>query len=229
MVFSSPDWHPGVIGIVASRLADRFGRPAILISIKDGVGKGSGRSAADFNLFEGIKRCESHLLAYGGHRFAAGILIEEENIVPFTKQLSKIINDSCPEEEFTACTQIDAQCRLADVNTELLSQLSMLAPFGSGNHEPVLCARKVRATSLGLVGANHLKMRFSHEGAAINAIWFNKGQYLQDISGNAELDIAFTPKINDWNGLDNLQLIVKDALLSTPQADSVAPDATATG
>jgi single-stranded-DNA-specific exonuclease len=215
MVFSSNDWHPGVIGIVASRLADRFGRPAILISIKDGVGKGSGRSAADFNLFEGIKRCESHLLAYGGHRFAAGILIEEENIVPFTKQLSKIINDSCPEEEYTACTKIDAQCLLTDINQELVSQLSMLAPFGSGNHEPVLCARNVVVSSPVIVGNNHLKMRVSHEGATMNSIWFNKGQYLQDIS-NSMLDIAFTPKVNDWNGSDNLQLIMKDAMPTIP-------------
>jgi single-stranded-DNA-specific exonuclease len=225
MVFSSSDWHPGVIGIVASRLADRFGRPAILISIKDGVGKGSGRSAADFNLFEGIKRCESHLLAYGGHRFAAGILIEEENIVPFTKQLSKIINDSCPEEEYTACTQIDAQCLLSDITPELLAQLSMLAPFGSGNHEPVLCARNVRATSPVIAANSHLKMRVSQEGATIPAIWFNKSQHLHDICGSAALDIAFTPKINDWNGLENLQLIVKDAMSSIQQDnDAITSD-----
>lgn len=212
MVFSSPDWHPGVIGIVASKLADRFGRPAILISIKDGLGKGSGRSAADFNLFEGIKRCESHLLAYGGHRYAAGILIEEENIVPFTKQLSKIINDSCPEQEFTACTAIDAQCLLDDITLELLSQIHILAPFGSGNREPLLCARNVSVSSPAIVGNNHLKMRVSREGISRDSIWFNKGEYLPGIN-HSLLDIVFTPKINDWNGAGNIQLIMRDAIL----------------
>ncbi|MBW6485719.1 MAG: single-stranded-DNA-specific exonuclease RecJ [Syntrophobacterales bacterium] len=210
MVFSSPDWHPGVIGIVASKLADRFGRPAILISIKDGLGKGSGRSAADFNLFEGIKRCESHLLAYGGHRYAAGILIEEENIAPFTKQLGEIINDSCPEQEFASGTAIDAQCLLTDVNHELLEQIQMLAPFGSGNQEPILLARNVSVSSLAIVGNNHLKMRVSNNGISRDSIWFNKGQYLPIIS-QAMLDIVFTPKINDWNGGENIQLIMKDA------------------
>ncbi|PJC73601.1 MAG: single-stranded-DNA-specific exonuclease RecJ, partial [Syntrophobacterales bacterium CG_4_8_14_3_um_filter_58_8] len=78
LVFASPHWHPGILGIVASRLVDRFGRPAILISLKDGVGKGSGRSVADFNIFEGLKRCQAHLLSYGGHHYAAGISIREE-------------------------------------------------------------------------------------------------------------------------------------------------------
>jgi len=214
MVFSSPDWHPGVIGIVASRLADRFGRPAILISIKDGVGKGSGRSAADFNLFEGIKRCESHLLAYGGHRFAAGILIEEENIIPFTQQLSKIITDSCPEEEYTACTTIDARCALSEVDTELIEQMQLLAPFGSGNQEPVLFAKNVSVLSTSIVGNNHLKMRLSHEGVVKEAIWFNQGQLLPEINHSA-LDIVFTPKINEWNNSGNIQLVIRDAMPAT--------------
>lgn len=214
MVFSSPDWHPGVIGIVASRLADRFGRPAILISIKDGVGKGSGRSAADFNLFEGIKRCESHLLAYGGHRFAAGILIEEENIIPFTQQLSKIITDSCPEEEYAACTTIDALCALGNVDLELIEQMQLLAPFGSGNQEPVLQTKNVSVLSSVIVGNNHLKMRLSHEGVVKEAIWFNQGQRHPDIN-RSTLDIVFTPKVNDWNNSGNIQLVIRDAMPAT--------------
>lgn len=211
MVFSSPDWHPGVIGIVASRLADRFGRPAILISIKDGVGKGSGRSAADFNLFEGIKRCESHLLAYGGHRFAAGILIEEENIIPFTEQLSKIITDSCPEEEFATCTMIDALCTLSNVDLELIEQMQLLAPFGSGNQEPVLQAKNVSVVSSAIVGNNHLKMMVSQEGTSKEAIWFNQGQRHPEIT-RSTLDIVFTPKVNDWNNSGNIQLVIRDAM-----------------
>jgi single-stranded-DNA-specific exonuclease len=212
LVFSSPDWHPGIIGIVASKLADRFGRPAILISLKDGLGKGSGRSVADFNLFEGIKRCESHLLAYGGHRYAAGLLIEEENIVSFSKQLNDIINEYYKDKGFAALTAIDAQCLLTDINYELLSQIQMLAPFGSGNPEPILCTRDVSVSHPSIVGNNHLKMRVSHDGIYRDSIWFSKGQYLSKINQSV-LDIVFTPQINTWNGSDNIQLRMKDATI----------------
>jgi len=108
MVFASQKWHPGVIGIVASKLVDRFGRPAILISLKDGIGKGSGRSVDDFNIYEGLKRCESLLLSYGGHRYAAGISIREVDIDKFSFLLDEMIGENGPPEDFTASTDIDA-------------------------------------------------------------------------------------------------------------------------
>ena len=212
LVFSSPDWHPGVIGIVASKLADRFGRPAILISLKDGLGKGSGRSVADFNLFEGIKRCQSHLLAYGGHRYAAGLLIEEENIISFSKQLNNIINEYYQEKESAVSTAIDAQCLLTDINYQLLSQIQILAPFGSGNPEPIFCTRNVSVSHLSIVGNNHLKMRVSHDGVYRDSIWFSKGKYLDKINRSV-LDIVFTPQINTWNGSDTIQLRMRDAAI----------------
>ncbi|MBU2055388.1 MAG: single-stranded-DNA-specific exonuclease RecJ [Proteobacteria bacterium] len=216
LVFASPRWHPGVIGIVASRLVDRFGRPAILISLKDGIGKGSGRSAADFNIYQGLKRCESLLLSYGGHRYAAGISIREEDIERFSSLLREVIQENA-ETDFTLCTTIDSHCSLTDINDELLSQFDRLAPFGSRNPEPVLCVRNVSVASPTVVGNNHLKMRVSSDGVSRNSIWFSKGEFLPDIS-TALLDIVFTPQINYWNGSADIQLKMRDAAL--PNAPS---------
>ncbi len=209
LVFASPNWHPGVIGIVASRMVDRFGRPAILISLKDGIGKGSGRSVADFNIYQGLKRCESLLISYGGHRYAAGISIREEDIDKFSALLKEIVYENSPETDFTVCTTIDAQCNLTDVNQELLSQFDQLAPFGSRNPEPVLCVRNVVVASPSIVGNNHLKMRVSSDGVSRNSIWFSNGQFLNELS-TAMLDIVFTPQINIWNGSSDIQLKMKD-------------------
>jgi len=209
LVFASPSWHPGVIGIVASRLVDRFGRPAILISLKDGIGKGSGRSIADFNIYEALKRCESLLISYGGHRYAAGISIREKDIASFSVRLREILRENDPETDFTACTTIDALCSLTDITHELLSQIEQLAPFGSRNPEPILCVRNVSVAFPSIVGNNHLKMRINGNGVSRNCIWFSKGQFLQDLSA-AILDIVFTPQINTWNGSSDIQLKMKD-------------------
>ncbi len=213
LVFSSPAWHPGVIGIVASKLVDRFGMPAILISLKDGIGKGSGRSVADFNIYQGLKRCESLLLSFGGHRYAAGISIREEDIDRFSEQLRHVVLSSVPESDFTLCTTIDSPCSLTDINHELLSQFERLAPFGSRNPEPVLCARSVSVVCPSVVGNNHLRMRVSGDGVTRNSIWFSRGQFLPHL-GAEIMDIVFTPQINHWNGSADIQLKMWDVALA---------------
>jgi len=190
-------------------MVDRFGRPAILISLKDGIGKGSGRSVADFNIYQGLKSCESLLISYGGHRYAAGISIREEDIDKFAALLKEIVYVKNPVIDFTACTTIDAQCNLTDINHELLSQFDQLAPFGNKNPEPVLCVRNVSVASPSIVGNNHLKMRVNSGGVSRNSIWFGNGQFLHELSA-AILDIVFTPQINIWNGSSDIQLKMKD-------------------
>jgi len=214
LVFSSPKWHPGVIGIVASRMVDRFGRPAILISLKDGVGKGSGRSVTDFNIYEGLKRCESFLLSYGGHRYAAGISIREEDIEKFSAAFREVVCENRSEIDFTTSTTIDAQCCLTEINHELLSQFDRLAPFGNRNPEPILCVRNVSVVSPSIVGNNHLKMRVSSDGISRNSIWFGNGRFLPALSTGI-FDILFTPQINYWNGSYDIQLKMRDAAVQT--------------
>jgi len=212
-VMASDKWHPGVIGIVASKIAERYDRPAILISLKDGIGKGSGRSIANFNIFQGLTECQDYLISYGGHRYAAGISIREEDIEQFAALLGEIIQGNTLQSDFISATVIDAQCHLNDVTHELLSQIEMLAPFGSKNPEPVLCVKNVNIVSPTVVGKNHLRMRVSESGVSRNTIWFSQGHFIHDVR-DSSLDIAFTPQINHWNGTSDIQLKMKDMAIS---------------
>ncbi|MEI7636554.1 MAG: single-stranded-DNA-specific exonuclease RecJ [Syntrophus sp. (in: bacteria)] len=210
LVFASANWHPGVIGIVASRLVDRFYRPAILISLRNGIGKGSGRSIADFNIYQGLKKCESLLLSYGGHQYAAGISIREEDIEEFKNLLEGVIREDIQPVNMISQTTIDAQCQLHDVNHDLLAQIAMLAPFGSRNPEPVLCVRNVNVAASNIVGNNHLRLRLNGDGVSCNGIWFSKGHFIKQLTSGTTSDIAFTPQFNYWNGVNEIQLKMKD-------------------
>lgn len=209
IVLASDKWHPGVIGIVASRLVERYYRPAMLISLKDGIGRGSGRSITEFNMYQGLKRCDSMFLSFGGHRYAAGISIREEDIKEFGSRFDEIIRETLPVSDIIPQTIIDAQCSLNEINNELVSQIEMLAPFGSMNPEPVLCVRNVNVKSPSIVGNNHLRMRINGDGISCNSIWFNKGHFIDTLSGST-FDIVFTPQINHWNGTSSIQLKMKD-------------------
>ena len=127
--------------------------------------------------------------------------------------LDDIIRESGQSSEMISHTLIDAECSLREVNHNLLQQISMLAPFGCENPEPVLCARNLKATSPSIVGCNHLRLRLSSEGTSCNAIWFGMGKHLSAING-ANLDIAFSPQINYWNGSSDIQLKLKDVAIN---------------
>jgi single-stranded-DNA-specific exonuclease len=209
LVFASENWHPGVVGIVASRLVDLFCRPSFVISLKNGVGKGSGRSISDFNIYKGLQQCASLLLSYGGHCRAAGISIKEDDINAFACLLDELVSDNGQSDNPVSQTIIDSECQFKDINVMLINQMQMLAPFGSHNPEPVLCARNIKVSAPTIVGNNHLRMRLTGDGLSCNSIWFTMGSYLNSIAG-ANLDIAFTPQINQWNGSTDIQLKMKD-------------------
>jgi len=209
LVFASDKWHPGIIGIVASRLVELFNRPAFIISLTNGIGKGSGRSIAGFNIYRGIQQCADLLLSFGGHYHAAGISIKEENIEKFTRLLNEISGKSSEMSEAAAQISIDTECPLGSLNHDWLTQIEMLAPFGSKNPEPLLYARNIKASSLFIVGNNHLKMLLNSNGTSCDSIWFNMGKYLNALEG-ANFDIIFTPQINNWNGSPDIQLKIKD-------------------
>lgn len=213
LVFASHKWHPGVIGIVASKLVDRYYKPVILISIKDGVGKGSGRSIVEFNLYGGIEKCSSLLLSYGGHRYAAGVSIREEDIEEFSSALNRIVHEEMGDRQPVQEIMVDAMCGLSEIDCSLISQIEMLAPFGNMNPEPVLHAKNITIPSSTVVGNNHLKMRANGDGIQYDSIWFNRGHFSSLLAG-ATADIVFTPQINRWNGNSCIQLKMKDAAIS---------------
>jgi single-stranded-DNA-specific exonuclease len=209
LVFSSDQWHPGIIGIVASRLVELFNRPAFVISLQDGLGKGSGRSVSGFNIYKGIQQCAHLLLSYGGHYHAAGISIKEENIDEFTSLLDEITRSNAELSDMSSQLNIDAESPIDQINAGWISQLELLAPFGSRNPEPLLYARNVKASSPTIVGNNHLKMRIHDPNASLDSIWFNMGKHLNAINGST-FDIVFTPQINNWSGAQDVQLKIKD-------------------
>ncbi|HUN55543.1 MAG TPA: single-stranded-DNA-specific exonuclease RecJ [Smithella sp.] len=208
-VFASDKWHPGVIGIVASRLVELFNRPAFVISLNNGVGKGSGRSVSDFNIYKGIQQCAPLLLSYGGHYHAAGISIKEENIDAFAGLLDEITRQSFASPEPSSPIMIDSECHISDINLNLIQQMDILAPFGSKNPEPLLYARNIQVSSLVVVGNSHLKMCVNSNGTSLDSIWFNMGKHINALDG-ANIDIVFTPQINNWNGSPSIQLKLKD-------------------
>ena len=179
LVLSSGVWHPGVIGIVASRIVDEFYRPTALISVKDGVGKGSARSVPGFDLYHGLVECADLLMGFGGHTYAAGFTIAEENIPPFREKLSCLVQRQfgAPGAVRTLC--IDSAVTLDVLTMNLMQEIEKLAPFGQGNPEPRLGARGLEVVSARIVGNNHLKLRLrQRDGTALDAIAFNRGTLL---------------------------------------------------
>ncbi len=209
LVIASERWHPGIIGIVASKLVDIYYRPVILISLKNGIGKGSGRSISEFNLHEALKICGPLLISQGGHRFAAGISIQQEKLDDFRKLFTSLAAGAMKISELMPQSYVDARCNLSQVDADLVSHLSCLEPFGSMNPEPLLHASQVQLSSLSVVGKRHLRLRASHEGVSRSSIWFGKGHYINDLSSACH-DIVFTPQMNIWNGTSSLQLKLRD-------------------
>ena len=209
LVFASDQWHPGIIGIVASRLVELYNRPAFVISLQDGLGKGSGRSVSGFNIYKGIQQCAHLLVSYGGHYHAAGISIKKENIDEFKDLLDQIAMSNAEMSDMTYQINIDAECPIESTRADWITQFELLAPFGSKNPEPLLYARNVKASAPIVVGNNHLKMWVNSNNASRDSIWFNMGKYINALNG-ATFDIVFTPQINNWNGSQDIQLKIKD-------------------
>ena len=208
IVLASENWHPGVIGIVASRIAEKYYRPTVMIALKDGVGKGSARSIHSFMLYEGLKECSHLLKEFGGHDYAAGLSINEENIEKFRDAFERVASNKLSDEDMVPEMDIDATMDLNDVTEGLVNELDNLAPFGEANPEPLLCSTGLGIADCKVVGNNHLKMRVKQGRTVRDAIGFGMGNL--NLSPGINLDTAFIPQINLWNGGKSIQLKLKD-------------------
>ncbi len=209
IVLSSPDWHQGVIGIVASRLVDLFYRPVFLFSEKDSIAKGSARGIPPFHLYQAIEECSDLMLAFGGHRQAAGLKMVTDNLPEFRKRMNSIVNEKLSDDERVPVMEIEAAVQFSDLNFKLVEELSLLEPFGFSNREPVFGSKDVRIVNHRIVGNNHLKMQLKQKNMYVETIGFNMGEELGSAENILSLDIAFVPDINEWNGTRNLQLNLK--------------------
>ncbi len=211
-VLYKQDWHPGVIGIVASRIVERFYRPTILISIMDGIGKGSARSISNFNIYEAIKSCSHLLSGFGGHKYAAGLTIQEEKIPEFVECFKQAAAEQIQPEDLVPSLRIDSEVELKDFDQRFIRLLKLLGPFGPMNMRPVFVSRNLKMHGTpSIVGNNHLRLKLEQNGVVMDAIGFNMGDYLDKIQeNNGIIDCAFVVEENRWNGHVKLQLRLKD-------------------
>jgi single-stranded-DNA-specific exonuclease len=212
LVLDQQGWHPGVIGIVASRVVEKYYRPTIMISIEDGVGKGSARSISGFDIYVALKQCEDLLLGYGGHKYAAGLTIEKDKIEPFRARFNQIARQHLDEDLLAPKLRIEGEIRLSEINSRLYKFLRLLAPFGPQNMRPVFLSQKLQVVGTPtIVGNNHLKFKVRQDGIVLDAIGFNLGDLIYRIeTGVNNLDMAYIIEENTFLGRTTLQLRVKD-------------------
>ncbi len=209
VVIASEGWHPGVIGIVAARIAEMYYRPTFVFALKDGFAKGSCRSIPPFDIHGGLELCSDLLIAFGGHKQAAGLSLSASNIDTFKNRISSIVLSSVVAEELIPSMNIDVSVRFADINHSLINEISNLEPFGYGNEEPLFGTKGLEATKPRIVGNNHLKMYLRQNGRGLDSIGFDFGHHLEMVESNAFIDAAFYPTINEWDGGKYLQLNLK--------------------
>lgn len=208
IVLYNKDWHPGVIGIVASRLVERYYRPAILISLRDDKGKGSGRSISGLNLVQCLNDCRDFLIGYGGHKYAVGITISKENISSFTEAFEKSVNSYLKVDDLNPKLKIDCEVSMDAITEELCNEIKLLEPFGVSNPEPNLLINNVKIIDRHLAGDNHLMLKLTDGKNLIDAVGFGMGDTIE--SHTNRINIIIYPEINRWNGSKKLRLKIKD-------------------
>jgi len=214
LVVARAGWHPGVVGIVASRVSRHYNRPAIVMGInEDDRARGSCRSIAAFDVLEGLRACDQYLIKYGGHKMAAGAELSADSMEAFKSAFNAVASAELKTLDLSPVQHIDAEIAGGELDWKFYEQLKQLSPFGQDNPEPIWALHG--ATVLGkprVVGQNHLKLSVVAEGRKFDAIAFN---YPLEQLPDGRLDLAFTLKENNWNGNSALQLQVKDIRSAT--------------
>jgi single-stranded-DNA-specific exonuclease len=201
IVLHQEHWHPGVVGIVASRMVERYYKPAIMMATVDGVAKGSARSVSGFDIYEALKRCEDKLLQFGGHKYAAGVTVDLDRLDEFRDAFNAAVKDLMAEELKTPEIRIDLEIGLADITPWFIKLLREFAPFGPNNTRPTFLSRDLEvAGNPRIVGRNHLRFRVRQNGVVFDAIGFGLGEMLPRVPvGRRDLACVYTVEENEWN------------------------------
>jgi len=211
IVIAKEDWHQGVLGIVASKLADRFYRPAIVISLNEDLCKGSARSIKNFHLFDALMDCKEFLNSFGGHAHAAGLLITKDNIDDFRKSINKLAHDRLNLEDLLPSMDIDLELSLSDLNEEMVRELESLEPFGMANLEPLFYTRSLKLKGqVQSLSRETLKFWVTDGMATCQVIAFGMASLLDSLMQAGSFDLVYTPKIDSWRGDEALILEAKD-------------------
>lgn len=211
IVLYSNNWHPGIIGIVSSRITEIYSRPSILISVQDGIGKGSGRSIKGFNIYESLKYSSEYLIKYGGHEMAAGITIKSENIEAFKEKINNYANDCLNDVDLVPIIEIESHIKDEKINADAVKQINLLEPFGNGNVAPIYSIDNLVIKNISTVKGNrHLKLCAHKDGVDYDIIAFDMGSEINKLKVNDLIDVAGYIKINEWNNVEQIEVIAKD-------------------
>jgi len=218
LVLSHPEWHAGVIGIVASKIVDVYHRPTVLIAEREATCQGSARSIPGFNVADALRSCSSCLLSFGGHSQAGGLRLRRERLEDFACLFLEEARRSLADEDLVPMLSVDAEISLGDVTSELAVELQRLAPFGKGNPPPILAAQGVlvggEPRRIGRSG-KHLSFYARQGERALRVVAFGMGELASGLDGSAPIDVAFTPQINTFRGKQAVELIARDIRIQT--------------
>ncbi|HXG00525.1 MAG TPA: single-stranded-DNA-specific exonuclease RecJ [Bacteroidota bacterium] len=206
LVLHQDHWHPGVIGIVASRMVEKYYKPSVMLATVDGVAKGSARSISGFNIYDALKRCEETLLQFGGHKYAAGVTVELAKLEEFKEAFKNAVKEMMSDELKVPEIRIDTEISLSEVTPRLVRLLNEFAPFGPGNMRPTFLARNLElAGTARIVGKNHLrfKVKQNNQGHVLDAIGFNLGHLIHKLTpGRNDIECVFSIEENEFAGYD---------------------------
>ena len=210
IVLGGENWHHGVIGIVSSKVTDKYYKPSILLSFEDDLAIGSGRSIQGFDLHEALTKCDDLLEKYGGHAMAVGLTLKKENFDKFKERFEQIAKEK-NIKELVPVIYIDEELKLKDINMDLVKSLSMLEPFGEANKVPLFLIKNLKIDSIrALSEGRHLKLSLRDENFVINAIGFEIGYLAEEYRIGDKIDVVGTLEINSFNGFSSIQINIKD-------------------
>ena len=212
LIIYNEGWHPGVIGIVASRIVEKYYKPTVILGVEEGIAKGSARSIPGFDLFDAMNKCKDLFIKFGGHEQAAGLSINVENIEAFRQQINLIAKQTLTEEDLIPKVFYDDILKIEDISEQLIDEIQQLEPFGMGNPSPKFISQGLRTVDIRGVGVDkkHIKFKLEFSGNYIDGIGFGLGDFQQLIELNDEIDIVFSPEYNVYNGNRKLQFNIKD-------------------
>lgn len=218
-VLFQPHWHKGVIGIVASRLIEKYYRPTIMLTESGGKVVGSARSVDGFNVYDALAACEAEMIQFGGHAAAAGMTIQPEKVADFKARFEAVVRETITDEQLTPIEAYDAVLWFDDINLRFYNTMERLAPFGPENHYPVFIAHQLKLVQPPrIVGNNHLRLRVAQEGQSrhFNAIGFGLGHFEELLKARSKgFSMCFQVKRNEWQGRVNVDLWIKDLKINT--------------
>ncbi len=212
-VLFKPDWHKGIIGIVASRCVECYYRPTVILTESQGKATGSARSVPNFDIYEAITACEDLLLQFGGHKYAAGLTLKLDDVEAFSHRFEQIVASTIKDEDLIPKIEIDTHISLDEINWGFYNVLNQMAPFGPMNMRPIFAAQDLQLKGYPvLLKGKHLKMRVKQKNgkAEFDAVGFNMPQYYEQLVSGASFSICFTVEANEFGGSRVLQLMLKD-------------------